>query len=244
MRNVKMTLEFDGTNYLGWQSQARGRTVQTILEEAVRKILGKRSPILASGRTDSGVHVLAQVVNVKGNFPMDDKALLRALNSMLPPEIAVTKAETVPADFNALKNAKWKKYRYQIHNSETRSVFDHRSSWHIIAPLNLAAMKKAAKFLVGRHDFASFMGSNSSVKTSIRNIISLEIKKRGKMVIIEVVADGFLKQMVRNITGTLVETGRGRIKPEKMKDILEAKDRRKAGQTAPPQGLFLVEVGY
>ncbi|MBI3794258.1 MAG: tRNA pseudouridine(38-40) synthase TruA [Nitrospinae bacterium] len=244
LRNIKLTLEFDGTDYMGWQFQAKGATVQSVLEDAVQRILGKRAPIVASGRTDSGVHVLAQVASVRGHFPLDDKGLQRALNAMLPPQIAVTKAETMPPNFHALKDAKWKKYRYVVYNSEVKSPMLHRTSWHIIAPLKISDMRRAAAALVGKKDFASFMGSNSSVKTSIRNIISLDVKKRGKMVFIEVTANGFLRQMVRNIAGTLVEMGRGRIRPEAMKEILDAKDRRKAGPTAPPQGLFLVEVGY
>lgn len=244
LRNVRLTLEYDGTGYLGWQAQARGSTVQTALEEAIRKILGKRSPVVASGRTNSGVHALAQVANVRGHFPMDDATLLRALNSMLPPEIAVTDVRTMPAAFHAQKDAIWKKYRYQIHNSDVKSPLAHRTSWHIIAPLDLKGMREAAGRLVGRHDFASFMAAHSAVKSSVRNVVSLEINRRGKTVVIEITADGFLRQMVRNIAGTLVEVGRGRIKPEMMRGILEAKDRRKAGPTAPPQGLFLVEAGY
>jgi tRNA pseudouridine38-40 synthase len=244
MRNVKMTIEFDGTNYFGWQSQAKGVTVQDLLEEAIKKILGKRSPVLASGRTDSGVHVMAQVANVRGHFPMDDKTLLRALNSMLPDDIAVKELETVPAEFNALKDAKWKKYRYCIYNSPIRSPLKGRTSWHMISPLDIKAMKKGAKCLLGSHDFASFMGSNSSVIGTKRNIISLDILESDGILQIEITADGFLKQMVRNIVGTLAEMGRGRMKPELMKEILEAKDRRKAGQTAPAHGLFMVEVGY
>ncbi len=244
LRNIKMVVEYDGTNYFGWQSQAKGKTVQTVLEEAIEKILGHRAPVLASGRTDSGVHALAQVANVRGHFPLDDAALLRALNSMIPYDISLKSVETVPTEFNAQKSAKWKTYRYVIYNAPERSALNARTSWHIIFRLDMKKMREAAYHLVGKHDFASFMGSNSSVKQTVRNIISIEVKRRKELVTVETTSAGFLKQMVRNIAGTLVEVGRGRIKPEEMKTILAAKDRKKAGPTAPAQGLFLVEVGY
>ncbi|MBI5178350.1 MAG: tRNA pseudouridine(38-40) synthase TruA [Nitrospinae bacterium] len=244
LRNVLLIVEYDGTNYCGWQSQAKGVSIQSLIEKAIGKILGKRSPALASGRTDAGVHAHAQPVNVRGHFPMDDATLLRALNSMLPPDIAIKSALTVAPDFHAIRNAKWKTYRYQIWNSTEKSALNARTAWHVVSPLNLAAMKKGAAAMVGKHDFSSFQGAHSSIKGTVRTIISLEIKRRDELMTVEVTANGFLKQMVRNIVGTLVEMGRGRMEPERMKEIISAKDRTKAGPTAPPQGLFLVNVEY
>ncbi len=245
LRTVRLILEYDGTNYAGWQSQSKGeKTVQDMVEKALGKMLGKRIPAVASGRTDAGVHAMAQPVGVRGHFPVDDVGLMRALNSMLPWDIAVKSAETVEEQFHAIRDARQKTYRYCIHNAPERSPLKARYSWHIMQRLNSAEMRRGAVHLLGTHDFASFMAANSSVKSSVRTIIALEIARKDEAITIEVTADGFLRQMVRNIVGTLAEIGRGRMAPEHMVDILKAKDRKKAGPTAPAQGLFLVEVEY
>ena len=244
-RTVLLTLEYDGTRYAGWQSQNKGeQTIQDTLEKAVTTILGHRVPAVASGRTDAGVHALAQPVSIKGHFPMNDDALIRALNSLLPDDIAVKKAVTVDDSFHAIKDAKQKTYRYVIHNGRERNPLGLRYSWHVIQKLNSADMRRGAEPLVGQHDFASFMAANSQVKSTVRHIIAIDIERKGDTITIEITANGFLRQMVRNIVGTLVEIGRGRMEPEEMKKILMAKDRRKAGPTAPAQGLTLVEVVY
>ncbi len=244
-RTVMLTLEYDGTRYAGWQSQNKGeRTIQDTLEKAVTTILGHRVPAVASGRTDSGVHALAQPVSIKGHFPMNDDALVRALNSLLPDDIAVKNAKTVDDSFHAIQDAKQKTYRYVIHNSRERNPLGLRYSWHVIQKLNSADMRRGAEPLLGEHDFASFMAANSQVKSSVRRIIAVDIGRKGDTITIEITANGFLRQMVRNIVGTLVEIGRGRMEPDEMKKILMAKDRRKAGPTAPAQGLVLVNVEY
>lgn len=243
-RTVKMVVEYDGTDYNGWQSQINGVSIQSAIEKQFKKMLGKRVPVIASGRTDAGVHAMGQVVHVRGAFPIDDARLLRALNSFLPFDISIRSLETVSDKFHAIRDAKWKLYRYIIHNSPVPSALCRRTSWFMPTKINLRKMRSAAKLLVGKHDFVSFMSSGSSVRGTVREIISLDIKKRGEMVIIEAKANGFLKHMVRNIVGTLVEIGRDRMPEDAMAKILAAKDRRKAGPAAPGRGLFLVEVNY
>ncbi len=244
-RTVLLILEYDGTRYAGWQSQNKGeQTIQDTLEKAVTVIVGKRVPAVASGRTDAGVHALAMPVSIKGHFPMNDEGLMKALNSLLPDDIAVKAAKTVDDSFHAISDAKQKTYRYVIHNGPVRNPLGIRYSWHVIQKLNSAEMRQGAEAFVGQHDFASFMAANSQVKSTVRHIYALEVARKGDTITVEITANGFLRQMVRNIVGTLAEIGRGRMKPEEMKRILMAKDRRKAGPTAPAQGLTLVEVEY
>jgi tRNA pseudouridine38-40 synthase len=239
-----MVLEYDGTNYCGWQAQKNGVAVQSVLEKCLAKILGKRAPVTASGRTDAGVHALGQVVNVKAAFPMDDKSLLMALNSMLPDDIAIKSVATVSSDFHAIKDALRKKYRYVILNSRVPSPLMARTSWRVPVALDVNRMKKSAAVLVGEHDFRSFMGPRSSIKSTVRNIISLSVKKRGEQILVDVTANGFLKYMVRRIVGTLVEAGKGKLAHDDIGRILDAADRTMAGPTAPAHGLCLVEVFY
>jgi len=239
-----MVLEYDGTNYCGFQVQKNGVTIQSVLEKSFAKILGKRVPIIASGRTDAGVHAVGHVFNIKAAFPMDDRQLLMGINSILPNDIAVKSAQTVDNGFHARKDAKWKKYRYVIINSKVPSPLQARTTWRVPVPLDVKSMQKAAAYLVGEHDFRSFMGKRSSVKTTVRNIISLSVKKTGERIVVEVVANGFLKYMVRIIVGTLFEVGKGSLSPADIKKIVEANARASAGPTAPPHGLCLIEVGY
>ena len=244
IRNVKMVLEYDGTNYCGFQTQKNGITIQSVLEKSFEKILGKRIPIIASGRTDAGVHAVGHAFNIKAPFPMDDGRLLMGINSILPKDIAVKSVKTVDNAFHARKDAKWKKYRYVIINSKIPSPLQARTSWRVPVPLDLKSMQKAATYIVGKHDFRSFMGKRSSVKTTVRNIISLSVKKTGDRLVVEIVGNGFLKYMVRIIVGTLIEVAKGSLSPADVKKILTANDRTVAGPTAPPHGLCLIEVGY
>ena len=243
-RNVMMVLEYDGTNYCGFQMQKNGVTIQSVLEKAFAKILGKRIPIIASGRTDAGVHAAGHVFNIKAQFPMEDGRLLMGINSLLPDDVAVKSAQTVDNKFHSRKDAKWKKYRYTIINSKVPSPLQARTSWRVPVPLDIKSMQNAATNLLGEHDFFSFMGKRSSVKTTVRNIISLSVKKTGERLVVEIVANGFLKYMVRIIVGTLIEVGKGSMSPGDITKILKAKDRNSAGPTAPPHGLCLIEVSY
>lgn len=244
MRNIKLLVEYDGTNYHGWQRQLNAITIQEIMENMLFRITSEKTTIIASGRTDSGVHALGQVANFKTTSQIDDISFKKAFNSLLPKDIVVKDAVTVDDNFHSQHYAKSKIYRYCILKRSYPSAFDYRYSWLIKQPLDIDAMKEAALFLIGTHDFSSFRSSTCEAKDPVRTLIRLDIEKESDMLIFYFEADGFLKQMVRNIMGTLVYVGNGRFKPTTMKIILENKNRTSAGPTAPPQGLFLIEVKY
>lgn len=244
MRNIKILMEYDGTNYCGWQRQLNAITIQEIMENTLFKITSEKTPIVASGRTDSGVHALGQVANFKTTSQIDDMSFKKAFNSLLPKDIVVKGAITVDDSFHAQHFAKSKVYKYCILNRSYPSSFDYRYSWLIRQPLNVDAMKEAAASLTDTHDFSSFRSSTCEAKDPVRTLMRLDIEKKDEMILFYFEADGFLKQMVRNIVGTLVYVGNGRFKPITMKNILENKNRTSAGPTAPPQGLFLIEVKY
>ncbi len=252
MRTVKLTIEYDGTDFNGWQIQKgkNCRTVQGEIEAALKTIFKKPTPIRGSGRTDAGVHALGQVAHFKTTRSMDCEEIVRALNGNLPKDIAVLTAAEAPADFHAQYSAKSKTYRYSIYNSPVRSAVCRRDVWHYPHKLNLSAMKREAKAFIGTHDFRSFMAADSSGtsqkggKNTKRKIFHLHIKKYGKIITFEITANGFLYKMVRNIVGTLVAVGTGQFPPGSVGPILKEKNRDCAGQTAPPQGLCLVEVKY
>jgi tRNA pseudouridine38-40 synthase len=245
MRNIKLLIEYDGTNYLGWQVQPGGPTIQGMLEEKLSRLTGERIHLIGSGRTDSGVHALGQVAHFKTQCQMDIRTIQRALNSLLPPNIVIQKVDEVDEGFHARKHSKSKVYEYRILNRNLRSVFHHGYVWHIPQRLNLTEMKKAAQSLIGEHDFSAFRTVGSPTRTTIRRVIRAEWKRgRDGLIRFEVEANGFLKQMVRSIVGTLVEIGRGKMNAADFRKILNSKDRKEAGPTAPAQGLFLKEVKY
>ncbi len=245
MRNLKLIIEYDGTNYLGWQIQRQGPTIQGLIEEKLRFITNEEIHLIGSGRTDAGVHAIAQVANFKTNTSIDTNSLKRALNSLLPKDILIKKVEEAEEDFHARKHSKSKVYEYRILNKENPSVFLRQYSWHIPQRLNLVEMMRATEMLIGEHDFSSFRSSGSFTKTSVRRIIRAEWKRSQSGILrFEIEANGFLRQMVRAIVGTLVEVGRGRIDVQGFREILESKNRQKAGSTAPAHGLFLKEVKY
>lgn len=246
MRNIKLVLEYEGTNYHGWQSQAGSgkATIQEILENAVGDLTKEHASISASGRTDAGVHALGQVANFTTAKTMPVEAWAPALNHRLPPDIRVLRSEEVATDFHARFSASGKTYKYVILNRHAPSALQRNHAWHIHRKLNLGAMRRAAAFLVGKHDFSAFRGSGCAAKTPVRTIALLSIKKKGEVIEILIEADAFLMHMARNIVGTLVEAGLGRFNKEEVKRILDSKDRTMAGRTAPPQGLYLVEVYY
>ena len=254
MRNIKLIIEYDGTNYAGWQIQnnCKSKTLQETIEKTLQIILQEKIKVIGSGRTDSGVHALAQVVNFKTNSPLSILRIQKALNSLLPQDISIKEIGEADKDFHSRYSAKSKTYRYFILNNEIKSVFLNKYGWHIPYQLDVRLMRKEAKALLGRHDFKSFRASGSSAKTTVRTVKKLSIKTLSyklstinhKLIIIDIQADGFLYNMVRNIVGTLVEIGRGRFPKESLKKILLAKNRKQAGPTAPAQGLFLLEVKY
>jgi len=249
MRTVKLILSYDGADFAGWQTQQGVRTVQATLEEAIEKITGVRPSTLASGRTDAGVHALGQVVGFRTESQLPAEVLQRALNAILPHSMAVLDLAEVHDSFHATHDALRKRYRYVIHDGPIRDVFSRRYTWHFAhGRLDVAAMRQAAAALIGRHDFSSFETTGSPRKTSVRTVYDLCVERgRGEQehfVTLEIEANGFLYNMVRTIVGTLADVGRG-ARPESWPgEVLLAKDRRRAGRTAPPQGLFLVNVEY
>jgi tRNA pseudouridine38-40 synthase len=245
MRNIKLLIEYDGTNYQGWQVQPKGPTIQGILEEKLGLLTGQPVQLFGSGRTDSGVHALGQVAHFKTQSQMDIRTIQRALNSLLPHDIVIQKAEEVGEGFHARKHSKSKIYEYRILNRNLRSAFQRGYAWHIPQKLDLTEMKKATQVLVGEHDFSAFRTVGSPTRTTVRRVIRAEWKRgRYGLIRFEIEANGFLKQMVRSIIGTLVEIGKGRIKAEDLRKILNSKERKGAGPTAPARGLFLKEVKY
>jgi tRNA pseudouridine38-40 synthase len=245
MKNIKLTIEYDGTGYHGWQIQPNRRTIQGVLQERIETMTKEPISLIASGRTDAGVHALGQVANFRteSRIPLD--AIKRGLNSLLPDDIAIQRVEAVRDNFHARFSARSKLYEYRVLNSLVPSPIQRNFSWHVSRRLDLEAMRRTAQMLLGTHDFSSFRSAHTDNLNPVRTLMKMEIqKKRHHMIAIRLRADAFLKQMVRNIVGTLVDIGRGKIDPEAMEAILHARNRPSAGMTAPPWGLFLVEVEY
>ena len=248
MRTLKLILAYDGTDYAGWQVQANQRTLQGVLEDTLKKITGESIRVVASGRTDAGVHALGQVVSFVTASPLETCVLQKALNAELPGDVAVLEAAEAAEGFHAIRDAKRKRYRYMIHDGATRDVFGRHYTWHYRRRLDAAAMHRAAQALVGKHDFRSFETGWPQRSSSVRTVFEIVVRRgwsdNSDLVALEIEADGFLYNMVRSIVGTLVEVGRGE-RPECWPgDVLATRDRRAAGMTAPPEGLFLVHVAY
>jgi tRNA pseudouridine38-40 synthase len=251
-RSFKLTVCYDGTNYAGWQVQPQQKTIQRTLQNALTAVTGEAVTIVGSGRTDSGVHALGQAASCTiERWRASASDLMRALNANLPECIVVREAIDMPAGFHAIRDASGKQYRYQLQVGGLRDVFEHRYRWHLQQSLDIAAMRLAAACFLGRHDFVSFQASGADPKkTTTRHIRACEVSEQETTSVdalhlaIEVEADGFLYNMVRNIVGTLVEVGRGKQTPDWIAQVIEAKNRCEAGPTAPPHGLFLVRVDY
>jgi len=243
-RRIRLDFEYLGANYAGWQWQDNALSIQQVAEEALARIAGHHARINASGRTDAGVHAENQPAHADVTTKMRDEQIMLGLNAILPKDIAVTAVTTVDPNWNARFDSVEKTYRYTILNRRTPSVFLHGRVWLIYAPLDMDAMRKAAEALAGEHDFSSFRAARCAAKDPVRTLQPLEIAREGDIVTFTLTSGGFLKQMVRNIVGTLTEVGRGRMTPEAVADILAARDRTKAGPCAPPEGLTLVKVRY
>jgi tRNA pseudouridine38-40 synthase len=247
MRTLKFTLQYDGTDYVGWQRQGVGRSIQGLLEEALERFEGSPVTVHGAGRTDAGVHALGQVASASLAATIDTTTLARALNAVLPPDVRVLGIDEMPADFHARFSAIGKVYEYRIVNAPLVSPFVHRYAWHVMPPLDLDAMREGSEMLIGSHDFAAFQGSGSAVQTTERIVRDIEWEDGGGYdlpLVMRIRGDGFLRHMVRNIVGTLVEVGLGRWTPARVAAIRASLDRNQAGPTAPPQGLFLVRVLY
>jgi len=245
MRNIKLLIEYDGTNYHGWQVQPNGPTIQEVLEKKIEIMTRQRVRLIASGRTDAGVHALGQVANFQTSSAIPVEGFLRGLNSLLPPDIVIKSAEEVESEFHAQYRVKRKTYRYLILNRELPSAIYRNYSWHIPRSLDVAAMENAARILLGKKDFSSFQAADPDLTDPVREVFQAAWSTpKEDFLCFTIEADGFLKHMVRNMVGTLIEVGKRKISGEEFKRIMEARDRRQAGITAPPQGLFLVEVKY
>lgn len=244
MRNIKLTIEYEGKDYKGWQKQPNNLNIQGEIERAIKNVTGEDVDLIGSGRTDAGVHAFGQVANFKFNSDFPIEKMATAINSQLKKSIRVLKAEEVDLDFHSRYNCHKKTYAYMIDNSEQGTAIYRNVTYHISQPLDIEAMQKAADYLVGEHDFSSFKSSGTSSKNSVRTIYNAQILKEQQRVIIMLTGSGFLYNMVRIIAGTLVEIGLGHMKPTEMKNILEAKNRQMAGKTLPAQGLFLMSVDF
>ena len=231
MRNIKLTIEYDGREFNGWQKQPNKLNIQGNIEKVISDITKEEIEIIGSGRTDAGVHALGQVANFKTNSAIPIEKFAIAINSRLKKSIVIKKAEEVDERFHSRYNCKQKTYRYIINNSETGSAIYRDLEYNIKNPLDVEKMQEASKYFVGEHDFSAFKASGTSSKSSVRTIYSAKIEKEGERIIIELTGNGFLYNMVRIISGTLVEVGLGKIKPEQIPEIIQSKNRQNAGKT-------------
>lgn len=243
MKNIKLTIEYDGTNFSGWQVQPKERTIQEEIEKALYILTKERVSLIGSGRTDSGVHAKKQVANFKTNSRIPNDKYKFALNSILPEDISIKDSVEVDIDFHSRFDARSKKYRYVIYNSRTRTGLYRNYSYNVPYKLDIKLMRDSLKKIEGEHDFIGFMSTNSNVKNTVREIYKTDIIVKDDFIIIDIIGNGFLYNMVRIIAGTMIDIGRGKI-TEDISEILYSKDRKKAGQTAASQGLFLEWVKY
>jgi len=244
MRNIKLQIEYDGTNYSGWQTQKSDKTVQETLSHAIMQALQEKITIHGAGRTDAGVHALGQVAHFKTGSSIPAKRLVHAINYHLPHDIVVKSAEDVPESFHAQYSTKSKVYQYTVLNDWTRSAINRNFCYLYGYALDVEKIAAAAKLLVGAHDFTSFTTKAIEEKNRVRTVQRLDIKKEGKYLFFTIEADGFLYNMVRTIVGTLLEVGRGKLTGEDVMDVLSKKNRIFAGPTAPARGLCLMEIKY
>jgi tRNA pseudouridine38-40 synthase len=240
----KLTLEYDGSDYHGWQVQPGLPTIQAALEAVIAQVSQQHANVIGASRTDAGVHALGQVAGFTTTATLSAPEWLRALNGLLPPDIAVRTVEATPDHFHARFHAKSKLYRYRIIMRSHRSALERHRAWQTPYPLDAELMRTASTSLAGRHDFSSFQGSPTDTDNPVCNVARVECLQSLDELAIEIEADRFVKQMVRNIVGTLVEVGRGKLQAGVVTEIIAARDRTKAGPTAPPQGLYLVHVDY
>ena len=253
-RNILITIEYDGSDFCGWQIQPNVRTVQGDLEKVLTRVCGAPVKLNGTSRTDAGVHALGQRASFKGSYGIPPDKIAEAANNILAGgrktassvgDVKITDVKEVPADFHARFSSRGKKYRYVIYNGGNVDIFRRNYCYQVMAKLDTDSMNKACSYIKGTHDFAVFQASGGpKKKTTVRTVHSLDVFRKGEDVIIEITGDGFLYNMVRIITGTLVEVGLGKRQPQDVRDMIDSKDRKQAGHTAPPEGLYLVEVYY
>lgn len=245
MRNIKLIIRYDGTRYNGWQKQGNTEnTIQGKLEQLLSKMTGEEIEISGSGRTDSGVHAIGQVANFRTNTSLSLEEIAAYMQQYLPKDIGIVKVEEEKERFHSRLNAKKKQYDYRIYLGKENPVFERNYIWHLGEELQIEEMEKAISYLEGTHDFKSFCGNKKMKKSTVRTVEKIRLTKQGNYVTLSFIGDGFLMNMVRILTGTLVEVGLGKKKAEEMPTILEAKRREVAGMMAPAQGLFLMKVWY
>ena len=237
-------LEYDGSGFAGWQQQATGRTVEAELKRALRSITGKAITVYAAGRTDAGAHAEGQVVNFHTDGRIQPRRILAALNARLPEDVAALSAEEVPNEFHARYSARWRRYRYRYLDRLSRPALERGRCWHVRGPLEVDAMSRAARALIGKHDWTTYCSASEPPDARVREMRSAQVTRRGDGIELELVAEGFLRGLARSIAGALAEVGRGKQPPEWVGKILQARDRRQAPRTAPAGGLTLMEVIY
>ena len=242
--NIKVVLEYDGSNFAGWQQQAKGRTVEAELKRALREITGQDHVVYGAGRTDAGAHAKGQVASFHTDGRISPPRLVGALNARLPEDVAVLSAAEVAEDFHARYSARWRRYRYRYLDRPSRAALERGRCWHVRKPLDVAAMARGARALVGEHDWTSYCSASEPARDRVRVMRSARVSRRGEFVELELVAEGFLRGLVRSIAGALAEVGRGERPPEWVGQVLHARDRRQAPRTAPAGGLTLMEVIY
>src|SRR5438105_8038515 len=241
---IKVVLEYDGRGFAGWQQQARGRTVEAELKRALRELTGKDHVVYAAGRTDAGAHAEGQVVSFQLHGRIAPERLAAALNARLPEDVSALSAEAVPDTFHARYSARWRRYRYRYLDRPARPALDRGRCWHVRSPLDVEAMAAAAGALTGKHDWTSYCSASEPESDRVREMRSARVARRGEFVELELVAEGFLRGLVRSLAGALAEVGRGERPPEWVGKVLRARDRRQAPRTAPAGGLTLMEVIY
>ena len=244
MRTIKLTLEYDGTHFFGYQTQKNRRTVQSELEKAFQKLFQKKIKSCAAGRTDSGVHAEGQVVHFRTSSRFPIEKIQYGLNHYLPKDVSIVEIAVAPSSFHAQYSAKWKLYEYRVLHSKHRSPLEYSKACQFPRPLNVKKMRQAAALLKGKHDFRAFESSGGRRKSAVRTIRKFEINRKGKIISFLVEADGFLYKMVRSLVGTLLQIGAGKIKLVQIKQILSSKDRNLIGPTAPSHGLILKRISY
>jgi tRNA pseudouridine38-40 synthase len=240
----RLVLEYDGTEYCGWQIQPKERTVQATLEDALARLLGHAARVSAAGRTDAGVHAAGQVACFSTPRVLDARTVLRALNALTPRDLAVRSVDTVPDDFDARRSARRRAYVYRIWNRRVPSPFWRRYAWHVARPVAVEKMDAAASIFVGEHDFTSFRAAGCDATSPVRRITRSGVGRRDDLVVYSIEGTAFLRHMVRNIVGTLVEVGWGQREVEEVRELLRLRDRTKAAATAPPHGLCLTRIDY